>query len=120
VGSTSQLAERRRIHMSTIHQRTSPQPLNRFAAHAGRAKWATVQIATDFGSFTGRLYIPESKRRVSDVLSDSRPFLSLTEVTASDDGPVEPFIAINKSHVRFLRVLDDGAAELIPAQDTIQ
>jgi hypothetical protein len=94
--------------------------VNRFANHAGRAKWATVQVTTDFGTFVGRLYVPESKRRVSDVLSDNRPFLSLTEVTTGDHSPVESFVAINKSHVRLLRVLDDGLAEIVPTPPRFQ
>ncbi len=100
--------------MATPAERIPQSQVNRFSAHAGRAKWATVHITTDFGTFVGRLYVPESKRRVSDVLSDDRPFLNLTEVTIGEGSPVESFVAINKSHIRIFRVLHDGAAEIVP------
>jgi hypothetical protein len=73
-----------------------------------RARWATVKIETDTAIYVGRLYVPETKKRVSDVLSDERQFLSLTEVTVNHASEVEAFVAINKNCVRTLRVLHEG------------
>ena len=85
-------------------------------AHAGinyaaRARWATVKVETDTAIYVGRLYVPETKKRVSDVLSDERQFLSLTDVSVNHTPGVEPFVAVNKSYVRTLRVLHEGDVE---------
>ena len=79
--------------------------------YAARARWATVKIETDTAIYVGRLYVPETKKRVSDVLSDERQFLSLTEVTVNHTSEVEPFVAINKNYVRTLRVVHEGDVE---------
>ena len=76
--------------------------------YGARARWATVKIETDTAIYVGRLYVPETKKRVSDVLSDERQFLSLTEVTTNHNNEVEPFVAVNKNCVRTLRVLHEG------------
>jgi hypothetical protein len=79
-----------------------------------RARWATVQVDTETGTYVGRLYVPETKKRASDVLSDDRLFIFLTEVSLGESTHVEPFVAINKRFVRTVRILDDGAPEGIP------
>jgi hypothetical protein len=84
-----------------------PQAIN----YAARARWATVKIETDTAIYVGRLYVPETKKRVSDVLSDERQFLSLTDVSVNHTPGIEPFVAINKSYVRTLRVLHEGDVE---------
>ena len=76
--------------------------------YAARARWATVKIETDTAVYVGRLYVPETKKRVSDVLSDERQFLSLTEVSVNGSAEVEPFVALNKHYVRTLRVVQEG------------
>ncbi len=82
---------------------------------ATRARWATVQIETEKAVYTGRIYIPESKRRLSDVLTDDRPFVNLTEVSMNGTDQVEPYLAINKRFIKIVRVLDDGVPEAVPA-----
>jgi hypothetical protein len=79
--------------------------------YVARARWATVKIETDTAIYVGRLYVPETKKRVSDVLSDERQFLSLTEVSVNHTPEVEPFVAVNKNCVRTLRVLHEGDVE---------
>lgn len=75
-----------------------------------RSRWATVRVETDGGAYVGRLYVPDA-RRVSDVLADDHRFLSLTEVKLDDGNQVEAFMAVNKSFIRALRVLDEGTPE---------
>lgn len=75
-----------------------------------RARWATVRIETEAGVYVGRVYVPETKRRVSDMLADERIFLNLTEVSVNDSANLEAFVAINKAYIRTVRVLDDGQA----------
>jgi hypothetical protein len=82
--------------------------------YGARAKWATVRIETDSATYVGRVYVPESKKRLSDVLNDERPFLNLTEVTINDSQSLESFVAVGKSHVRSVRVLHEGEADVIP------
>jgi hypothetical protein len=79
--------------------------------YGARAKWATVRIETDGATYVGRLFVPESKKRLSDVLCDERPFLNMTEVTINESEQVEPFIALNKTFVKTVRVLHEGEAE---------
>ncbi|MET0553933.1 MAG: hypothetical protein ABW221_12895 [Vicinamibacteria bacterium] len=79
--------------------------------HAGRARWATVRVETDDGVYIGRMFIPEMKKRLSDVLCDERPFILLTEPT-KDAAPMrESFVAVNKTFVRTVRVLAEHEAE---------
>jgi hypothetical protein len=79
--------------------------------HAGRARWATVRVETDGGIYVGRMYIPETKKRVSDVLSDDRQFISLTEVSVNDSAQTESFVAVNKNYIRTIRILHEGLPE---------
>ncbi len=79
-----------------------------------RARWATVRVETEAGAYVGRLYVPETKKRSSDVLCDDRPFLFLTEVAINDSPETEPFLAINKRLIKTVRVLHDGLPEAIP------
>jgi hypothetical protein len=76
-----------------------------------RSRWATVRVETDGGAYVGRLYVADARSRVSDVLADDRRFLSLTEVKLDDGNQVEAFMAVNKSFIRALRVLDEGTPE---------
>ena len=78
-----------------------------------RARWATVRVETDGGIYVGRLYVPDTKKRVSDVLADDRQFLSLTEVSVNDQEQIESFVAVNKQFVRTLRIIDEGTAPLV-------
>jgi hypothetical protein len=73
-----------------------------------RSRWATVRVETDGAVYVGRIYVPDTKQRVSDVLADDRQFLSLAEVRVNDGERVEDYMAINKSFVRTLRILDEG------------
>jgi len=76
-----------------------------------RARWATVRIETEGAVYVGRIYVPETKKRLSDVISDERMFLSLTDVKVNDAQTVESFVALNKQYVKTIRVLDEGQPE---------
>jgi hypothetical protein len=78
------------------------------ASRSPHPRRCLVRIETDSGTFVGRVYVAHGKGRVSDVLSDERPFLNLTEVKSGEAGPAEAFVAINKRCIRTLRVLDEG------------
>jgi hypothetical protein len=88
-------------------------PLMRAAAGTapGRARWATVRVETDTATYVGRVYVPETRKRFSDMLCDDRPFLNLTEVSVDDGEQIEAYVAVNKRYVRTVRVLDEGAPE---------
>ena len=86
--------------------------------YAARSRWATVKVETDTAIYVGRLYVPETRKRVSDVLSDERQFLSLTDVSVNHTPGIEPFVAINKSYVRTLRVLHEGDVEPVIRRTT--
>jgi hypothetical protein len=94
------------------------RPTSVFGGYASRAKWATVRVETEGATYVGRLYVPDSKRRLSDVLCDERPFLNMTEVTINDTACVEPFVALNKSYIRTVRVLHEGEIAEVPSAAT--
>jgi hypothetical protein len=84
--------------------------------YSARAKWATVRVETDAGTYVGRVFVPDSKKRLSDVLCDDRPFLNMTEVMVNDSEQVEPFVALNKSFVKTVRILHEGDVEVVPVR----
>lgn len=77
-------------------------------ARAPHARRCTVRVETESGVLVGKVYIAHGRGRVSDVLSDERPFLNLTDVTSAEGAAPEPFVAVNKRHILTLRVLDEG------------
>jgi len=84
----------------------------------GSATWPVVRIETEGATYVGQIYVPETKRRLSDVLADSRPFLHLVNVSINGGSEQEPFIALNKTYIRTVRVVDEGKASelvLVPA-----
>jgi hypothetical protein len=81
-----------------------------------RARWATVRVETDGSVYVGRVFIPETQKRFSEVLCDARAFLLLTDVSVDDADAVEPFIAINKGSIKTVRVLHDGGKGGAPGQ----
>ena len=81
---------------------------------AARSRWATVRVETEGSMYVGRVFVPETKKRFSDVLCDERPFLFLTEVSVNESDSVEPFVAVNKEHIKTVRVLHDGDIEAVP------
>jgi len=84
--------------------------------YAARAKWTTVRVETDAATYVGRVFVPDSKKRLSDVLCDDRPFLNMTEVMVNDSEQVEPFVALNKSFVKTVRILHEGDVEVVPVR----
>jgi hypothetical protein len=90
--------------MATMAVERRPVAIN----YTARARWATVKVETDTAVYVGRLYVPETKKRVSDVLSDERQFLSLTDVSVNGSTETESFVAVNKQYVRTLRVVQEG------------
>jgi hypothetical protein len=67
-----------------------------------------VRIETEGASYVGQLYVPETKRRLTDVLADTRPFVHLVNVTINGGSEAEPFIALNKRFIRTVRIVDEG------------
>jgi len=81
-----------------------------------RARWSKVRVEVDDVVYDGQLYVPDGKRRVSDVLADERPFLNLIEVSVNGSEPRERFVAINKRYIRTLRILDEGELAAAPVR----
>jgi len=79
-----------------------------------QARWAVVRVETDGAVYVGRLFIPETKKRLSDVLSDDRPFLNMADVTINHTGAVEAFVAVNKAFVKNVRVLEEDDLKVVP------
>jgi len=81
--------------------------------YAVRARWSTVRIETDNAVYVGRIYVPETKKRLSDVLCDDRPFVNLTEVSINDSEALESYVALNKNCIRTVRVLHEGDSGVV-------
>jgi hypothetical protein len=78
---------------------------------AVRPRWVTVRVETDGAVYVGRLHLPETRKLVSEMLSDERLFLNLTDVTINgDDAFRESYVAISKRHIRTVRLLGECAA----------
>src|ERR1043166_4104452 len=82
IGSAHTVARR-------MNQMATPVSTVRVSTYAQKARWATVRVETEGAVYVGRLYIPETKKRLSDVLCDDRPFLNMTDVA----------IKIGRAHV---------------------
>jgi len=98
--------------MSTAVSRL-PMPIG----SSSRAKWSLVSIETEDATYVGRIFVPETKKRLSDVLCDDRPFVNLTEVSINGQSPAEPFMAINKNCIRTVRVLEEDVVRTQTDQD---
>lgn len=79
---------------------------------APRARRAVVHVVTERHHYHGTLYVPDGKKRVSDVLCDGKPFLNLTDV-ATDGGAVDEFLAINKSAILSLRIVREEQTQAV-------
>lgn len=84
--------------------------------YVARAKWATVRVETEGTVYVGRMFVPDSKRRLSDVLCDDRPFVNLTEVMINGSPSGLPFLAVNKRFIKTVQVLQDGDSECAPLE----
>jgi hypothetical protein len=67
-----------------------------------------VRIETEGSSYVGQVFVPEARRRLCDVLADSRPFLHLMNVTINGGSEPEPFIALDKTFIRTVRIVDEA------------
>jgi uncharacterized protein DUF6812 len=98
--------------MATMMEVRRPELTSNYSP--ARARWATVRIETEGTVYVGRIFVPETKKRVSDVISDERMFLNLTQVSVNDSTSVEAFVALNKQYVKAIRVLNESEAAPTP------
>ena len=61
-----------------------------------------VEIVTSGGKIQGFIYVPELKRRLSEILNDERHFLPLTDVTDEAGQKIE-YLAVSKAHIISVR-----------------
>jgi hypothetical protein len=78
-----------------------------------QTRWAVVRVETEGAVYVGRLFIPETKKRLSDVLCDDRPFLNMTDVTINHSSTVEAFVAVNKAFVKNVRVIEEDDPRVV-------
>jgi DNA-directed RNA polymerase alpha subunit len=100
------------MKMATMLEVRRPELTSNYSA--ARARWATVRIETEGTVYVGRIYVPETKKRVSDVIADDRMFLNLTQVSVNDSSEVEAFVALNKQYVKTIRVISENEAAPSP------
>ena len=64
----------------------------------GETKKVLITVRTQSATYTGNIYVPEIRRRVSDLLNDeAKIFINLTEVSINGASEKIPFISINKN-----------------------
>jgi Family of unknown function (DUF6812) len=78
-----------------------------------KATWPTVRIETETATYLGQICVPETKRRLSDILGDERPFLHLVQVQINGGLEREPFLALNKRFIQTVRIVDEGKPDLV-------
>jgi hypothetical protein len=83
-----------------------------FKTVGSRARWERIQVDTDAASYVGKIYIPETRKRLSDLLCDERPFINLTDVSVNESEKLEDYLAINKQFVRTIRILREGDGDV--------
>ena len=72
-------------------------------------KFVKVRVKTGDKVYHGEIFIPHYFHRVSDVINDNRPFLSLantTEQTKASEINIG-FLAVNKAVIEWVRLLEE-------------
>jgi hypothetical protein len=80
------------------------------AVASSEARRFRVSIEADGRVYVGLLRVPDDQKRVSELLTDSRPFLDLTDVSVDGAGELEPFVALSKRYVRTVRIIGEATA----------
>jgi len=64
----------------------------------GDTKKVHVTVRTQSATYSGTIYVPAMRKRVSDLLNDEgKMFINLTEVSINGGSERIPFISINKN-----------------------
>jgi uncharacterized protein DUF6812 len=64
----------------------------------GDTKKVLVTVRTQSATYSGTIYVPAMRKRVSDLLNDEgKMFINLTEVSINGGSERIPFISINKN-----------------------
>ncbi|MHB8481930.1 MAG: DUF6812 domain-containing protein [Nitrospiria bacterium] len=61
-------------------------------------KKVLITVRTQSATYTGNIYVPALRKRVSDLLNDEgKMFINLTDVSINGGSEKIPFISINKN-----------------------
>ena len=64
----------------------------------GDTKKVLITVRTQSATYTGNIYVPAMRKRVSDLLNDEgKMFVNLTDVSINGGSEKIPFISINKN-----------------------
>lgn len=64
----------------------------------GETKKVLVTVRTQSATYSGTIYVPAMRKRVSDLLNDEgKMFINLTDVSINGGSEKIPFISINKN-----------------------
>jgi hypothetical protein len=64
----------------------------------GDTKKVAITVRTQSATYSGTIYVPAMRKRVSDLLNDeAKIFINLTEVSINGGAERIPFISINKN-----------------------
>jgi hypothetical protein len=76
-------------------------------------KFVRVKIKSREKLYTGDIYITEINSRISDIMNDSRKYISL--VNATEDGKIDDmkigYVVINKSIVETVSLIEDNSVK---------
>ena len=82
---------------------------------AARGRWFRVHVTTDTTTYSGGVFAPEGYEGAAGLLGEPTPFLFLEGAQDLVSGTIEPFLAIDKSVIQSLRVVEGARAESQPA-----
>ena len=64
----------------------------------GDTKKVMIMVRTQSATYSGHIYVPSIRKRVSDLLNDEgKMFINLTDVSINGGSEKIPFISINKN-----------------------
>jgi hypothetical protein len=77
------------------------------AMRRGRRPWFRVRVETEDGAYVGSLRLDGPRGTLRELVDDDRAYLSLWNATQEATGSRDEFVALHKSAIRFVALLDD-------------
>ena len=73
---------------------------------ARRGRWVRVKVDTDEGAYVGRVRLDGPAGSLRELVEADRHYLALWSATHESSGGVEEFVAIHKSAIRVVVLLE--------------
>ena len=84
---------------------------SRVKAGSTKRRWVRVRVLTDETAYVGRLRLESTRTALHDLIADGRAYLGLWDAAAEGSAQAQEFVAIHKSAIRAVILLEQiGAA----------